>query len=148
MDEAVLRAVVTPRLGRLYDYWQGKRGGRICPARRDIDPLEMRWAMGHLCLLDHVADTDDFRFRLYGVEFVRKEGMDLTGKLMSDHPDGIHAARVNRLLRHVRRSARPWAGHEESTILGRPWSYTSLILPLAADGETVDMILAGTDFFV
>lgn len=95
-----------------------------------------------------MPDGDDFRFRIYGVQFVQKEGMDLTGRLMSAHPDGIHAARVIRLLRHVRRHARPWAGREETTIMGRPWSYATLLLPLAADGQAVDMILAGTEFFV
>ncbi len=148
MEEAALRAVVTPRLGRLYDYWVEKRGARTCPGRRDIDPLDLRWILGRLCLLEHVPEGDHFRFRLYGVEFVQKEGMDLTGRLMGEHPDPVHAARVTRLLRHIRRTARPWAGHEESTIMGRPWSYTSLLLPLAADGRTVDMVLAGTEFFV
>lgn len=147
-EEAALRAVFTPRLARLYDYWLEKRGDRLCPGRCDIDPLDLRWILGHLCLLEHLPDGDEFRFRLYGVHFVQKEGMDLTGKLMSDHPDRVHAARVNRLLRHIRRNARPWAGHEQSTIAGRPWSYTSLMLPLAADGRTVDMILVATEFFV
>lgn len=148
MDEAAVREAVTPRLGQLYDYWLAKRGARSCPARRDIDPLELRWVLGHLCLLEHVPDGDDFRFRIYGVQFVQKEGMDLTGRLMSTHPDGIHAARVIRLMRHVRRNARPWASREQSTISGRPWSYASLLLPLATDGTDVDMILAGIEFFV
>jgi hypothetical protein len=108
----------------------------------------MPWILGHLCLLEHLPDSDEFRFRVYGVQFVQKEGMDLTGKLMSDHPDRIHADRVNRALRHIRRTAEPWARHEDSTILGRPWSYTTLLLPLAADGATVDMVLAAAEFFV
>ncbi len=148
MEEAALRAVVTPSLNRLYDYWRLKRGARACPGRRDVEPLELRWILGRLCLLEHVPRDDQFRFRVYGVEFVQKEGFDLTGRLMGDHPDRAHADRVTRVLRHVRRNARPWAGHEETTIMGRPWSHTTLLLPLAADGSTVDMILAGTEFFV
>lgn len=148
MDEQALRAVVTPPLARLYDYWLQKRGTRACPGRQDVDPLDLRWILGRLCLLEHVPAGDQFRFRVYGVEFVQKEGMDLTGRLMSDHPDQVHADRVVQVLRHVRRSARPWAGHEQTMILGRPWLHTTLLLPLAADGTAVDMILAGTEFFV
>src|SRR3546814_17864940 len=31
-----------PRLRRLYDYWDDKRGARRMPCRQDIDPVELR----------------------------------------------------------------------------------------------------------
>ena len=48
MDDAGLEShhrladlVADTRLNELNDYWRGKRNGRRCPARRDLDPMEM-----------------------------------------------------------------------------------------------------------
>jgi hypothetical protein len=51
-------------LRRLYDYWNGKRAGREFPSRADLDPLELRWIVGNLLLLDVQRDPPRFRFRV------------------------------------------------------------------------------------
>src|SRR3546814_5878253 len=41
-----------PALQQLYAYWDDKRAGRPYPTREDIDPLELKFILGCLLLLD------------------------------------------------------------------------------------------------
>jgi hypothetical protein len=51
-------------LRRLLAYWQERRGARRFPARGDVDPVEFRYALGHVSMVDVVGDPPRFRFRL------------------------------------------------------------------------------------
>jgi hypothetical protein len=50
----------------LIAYWFDKRGERLMPARGDIDPVEISWALGRIWLGDYLAEGDRFRYRLAG----------------------------------------------------------------------------------
>ena len=39
-------AITEPRLQRLYEYWNEKRGARRAPLRGDIDPVEIPELLG------------------------------------------------------------------------------------------------------
>lgn len=52
---------------RLLDYWRSKRRGRPMPARDDIDPTEIAWALSRIFLVDY-SPEDGFRYRLAGAE--------------------------------------------------------------------------------
>ncbi|GAB4352387.1 MAG: hypothetical protein Kow00114_01060 [Kiloniellaceae bacterium] len=56
-----------PDLRRLFDYWRGKRNGRPMPAKDDIDPIEIPWALTRIFLMDYEPDAG-FRYRLAGSE--------------------------------------------------------------------------------
>ena len=49
----------------LYDYWNGLRGARSAPDRRDIDPARIRDALGNTFILE-LDDDNEFTFRLAG----------------------------------------------------------------------------------
>ena len=67
-EESPLAACVSsPDLLRLFDYWRGKRQGRPMPARRDIDPLEIGWALSRIYLMDY-DPKEGFTYRLAGTE--------------------------------------------------------------------------------
>ena len=68
----------------LYDYWDGKRGGRRMPARPDIDPLEFVPHLPGIMLVDVVADERRFVYRLVGTREVEARGEDPTGKSVVD----------------------------------------------------------------
>jgi len=42
-----------PELHRLFDYWRERRRGRLMPSRRDIDPLEIAWALSRIFIVDY-----------------------------------------------------------------------------------------------
>jgi hypothetical protein len=135
--------VVDPLLARLYAYWQAKRGGRPMPARADIDPLEMRFILGHVMLLDVLRAPQRFRVRLQGTEFLWWVGREMTGFTLDDAPKTELGAFAARCLASVAETAVPyhWIGrHELDGMLRR---YEAIIMPLAGVGEIVDMLLVG-----
>ncbi|MBI2255397.1 MAG: PAS domain-containing protein [Proteobacteria bacterium] len=79
------RTIRHPYLQRFFAYWRAKAGRREMPMRADLDPLDFRYVLGYVILVD-VEYTDParsprFRFRLYGSGLVNYFGDgDYTGK--------------------------------------------------------------------
>ncbi|WP_430437460.1 PAS domain-containing protein [Oceanibaculum nanhaiense] len=133
------------QLQRLLDYWKGKWIGRALPGRQQIDPLDLPDLLSNMMLIDVCRDTVpvQFRFRLCGTEIVRITGRDLTGLTLDEAlPDGyrdyirfldelVISKKVPVFSRTLFHDRANFANAETSRIL----------LPLATDGETVDMIL-------
>ena len=68
----------------LLRYWEDLRGPRRMPARREIDAVEMRAALGYINLVDAVEGGRDFRYRVYGSIIAGVSGFDLTGRCASE----------------------------------------------------------------
>lgn len=63
----------------LYAYWNDKRGGRPAPERSEIDPAEIRHALGDTFML--AADfVDQLRFRLAGTRVCALYGREIKGE--------------------------------------------------------------------
>jgi hypothetical protein len=130
------------RLRGLWGYWSGKRRGAALPGRASISPLEMRSWLGSLLLMDVVDAGRDFRYRLHGTQLVQLFGADLTGQLVSALP----VRDVERLLGEGRTvvASRSWHYTEETVVAEKQHiAISKLILPLAADGQDVDMLVVG-----
>jgi hypothetical protein len=137
-----------PELRRLLEYWQAKRRalGRL-PARPDIDPLEMRFALGHLILADvEHGDPIRFRHRLIGTRIVEHAGYDATGLYVDDIPDKELAQRLLQSYRDVVRTREPAHDRVGGLVGGRALNLEVLRLPLSSNGTTVDMVLTGAIF--
>ena len=65
------------RLARLYDYWLSRKGTRRFPSRRDIDPVDFHYVLGHVMLIDVLRDPLRFRVRLHGSDMARWANYDL-----------------------------------------------------------------------
>ena len=74
------------RLRRLYEYWLQRKGGRRFPSRRDIDPVEIRYVLGWVMLIDALRDPVRFRVRLHGTGMAGEAHYDLTGKFIDELP--------------------------------------------------------------
>lgn len=130
----------------LYAYWRGKRGhGGKLPARADIDPVDLRALLPRLALIDVLRDDAGlaFRYRLTGTEIVDRAGRDPTGKRFEDLYSGDYLATANATYREVVETGRPHTSDRVYPLVpGREYmSYDRLLLPLASDGSTVDMIM-------
>ncbi len=143
-DEILARC--DPTLARLHALWESKRVMEALPARAAFDPSEFRPWLGRLGLLDvlpaSLPDGADFRYRLIGTGMVAQFGRDLTGDLVSNQSltADIPAALAN--LRAVCANRVPrWRTDLVPCIEGTRMAGERIYLPLAADGETVDMIL-------
>ena len=133
-----------PELRDLYCYWHEKRGGRGYPARADILPEEIARLLPYVMLVDVLDEGRHFRFRLIGTDVAI--GVDPTGKLQHEElPEGIYRDHITALFR--RGAAGPGALYSRSsydyTRVEGPRSVSRLFMPLAGDGETVDMMLIG-----
>lgn len=128
-----------PRLRQLYDYWRGLRPHGM-PARRDIDPAAFRFVLGHVFLVDVRRDPPCFRYRLFGVNLSRNAGYDLTGKTVEDIPTKDMRDYLRRHYLTMLAKPGPIADRGERNLMGTR-GFELLLLPLADDGRTLDMIL-------
>lgn len=136
--------ITNPRLRRLYEYWDGKRAGRTMPARADIDPIDMAFALGNLILVEVLPETPPrFRIRLHGTTLVEYAGYDLTGKMLDDMPLPEFRELASRSFRKVARDAQPLHVAAERIIDERMQHYETILMPLSSDGARVDMLLIG-----
>jgi hypothetical protein len=135
-------AISDLRLRALYAYWQRKKGERLAPARADIAPEEITELLPWVFLIE--MDGERFRFRLVGTAVTEEYRGKLTGMYL-DEVDLDHA--TTRTISEYRKSARnclpivsQWQYIKND---GRYLDYERLILPLSADGKTVNMFLCG-----
>lgn len=133
-----------PQLRDLYDYWNGKRAGRRWPSRDDIEPQEIAGLLPYVMLVDVLEDGRYFRFRLIGADVAI--GVDPTGKLQHEEvPEGIYRDHITALFR--RGATGPGALYSRSTYdytrIQGPRGVSRLFMPLASDGETIDMMMIG-----
>lgn len=132
-----------PQLVRLYDYWDLKRAGRRWPTRDDIDPTEMRFALGNIDLIEISYDPLVFRFRLSGSNIDRDEGFNMQGKTLDEYPLPQHREAIRRTYLRVLERGEPDYEELERVDEGRALHFGRLILPLSDDGSRIDMFLMG-----
>ena len=131
------------QLLRLHGDWDQRRRGREFPARADFDPLDLKYILGDLSLVDVLRDPLRFRFRLHASNVVDRGGIDMTGRLVDEMPD---ERRRNNTLRHYtkvvteRQPSIVYLRNEYTDL--RSWHCEVLVLPLATDGTTIDMLMA------
>lgn len=147
VDEASLEldpslAIDRPELRNLLDIWDALRRGRRMPARADLDLFDLKQHLGDLFLVDVERDPLRFHYRLVGTRITHAVQRDATGKYFTDIYAGwlldtwteAHAWVVKERapLRVLSRTGDPYT---------RIYAYEGLLLPLSADGETVNIVL-------
>jgi hypothetical protein len=94
-------AVGDPDLRCLFDYWCGLRRGRLMPARSDIDPLDIVWALSRIFLLDY-DPAGGLVYRLAGGEIAGMFGRgNLKGLRPRDFLPPDRAATVEKIFMRV-----------------------------------------------
>lgn len=136
-----------PAIARLYEYWLARRGEHRFPARRDIDPLDMKFALGGISLFDveQPGGRDAalrFRYRLIGADIVQRDGFDLTGRYLDELPLVQYRAQIEGRLRLLMDNPAPLLVHNKQFYDERWFDYEAIWLPLAGDHVNVDMLMA------
>lgn len=134
------------RVRQLYEYWRGLHppGGGL-PGRQHVDPVAIpAHLLPFVWLVDIQRQPLRFRYRLLGTEHVRVLGRDYTGQWIDEaHPDFAGSAAYTQFAAAAERAV---GGYRRgNTLIILPKDYRSmerLLLPLARDGKTVDMLLA------
>ena len=145
IDYPVPSSLDDPRFRWLFDYWLDKASDGYLPGRADIDPVDFPHLLGRLNLIDVLRTQERlrFRYRLWGTKIGEMIGRDYTGRLIEDVVLPIDYRRISRALIETVESCRPHFWRIPVPFIGRDFgSYRRLLLPLAKDGTTVDMLLS------
>lgn len=130
----------------ILDYWLHKRHDRKIPSRADLDPLEMRRALGQMVMIEVHREPLRFRTRLVGAEQARKRGFDFTARWLDELPEGYRSVVLPR-AEAVAERGEAVVSRIRQAVDGRVMDYEALWLPLGADGQTVTMIMVIQTFF-
>jgi hypothetical protein len=133
-----------PEILALYEYWRSKAPGEgLLPGRQHLDPVEIPKLLPYVFLLDVVDDVRRFRVRLVGTALIETGTPARVGDFMADHMPAESRAASLADLERVVELREPW-WFRGPVFLQRS-RYVSeverLVMPLAADGRTVDMLL-------
>jgi hypothetical protein len=131
-----------PKLLKLLDFWESKRGGRWMPRRSDIDVLELAPWLGNLILLEVVGAGEDFIYRVYGTNLVRLIQHDLTNKSTTNLKSEARRAVVAEYS-DVAASGQPFYVRQRRTVMKGQLMLSKLVVPLSENGAQVDRLLAG-----
>jgi hypothetical protein len=150
LSELPLPADCDPRLRRLYDYWLSLRpAAGSLPGRQHIDPAAIRDLLPWIWMVDVERNPWRFRYRLLGTEQVHAMERDLTGRFLDEaHPSFIASISYRQYVAAAER-------YEIGYLRGPPVFHLNkdyvaierLLVPLAKDGATVDVLLAITIYF-
>jgi hypothetical protein len=141
----------SPLLRRLRDHWtgllpDGARASAIPPVRA-LDPIEIRWALGAISLVDVAGAPPDcaFRYALDGSWQVERYGVDMTGKSLDEFPEPETRALIRASYLEVVAARAPFARRRDLMLDGRHRRYEALLLPFGTDAR-VERLAVALDF--
>lgn len=131
----------------LFAYWASLRDGALLPGRRHLDPGGIKRLLPTVSLIDVIPQAPgtgalEFRMRLAGTGLYGVYGREITGKRLTDIYNSAAAEYWRTELGKVVADRRPAVGVH--SLAWRGASHLSILwlrLPLASDGQAVDMIL-------
>ena len=131
-----------PILGTALAYWQAKRGGRLMPARRDIDPIEIPTLLPNVQLIEVLTDGG-FRYRLVGTALVSAFGRDYTGQYVGKLFDADLAKSISGYYQRSCAEQKPvFARSRYVTAKAFDLIANRLYMPLSENERDVNMLFA------
>lgn len=127
---------------RVWEILEAKRGDRAFLARRDIDPADLVFALPLVALIEvHHGEPVRYRYRLTGTGLREIFGFEATGLWLDGFPDAERAALYTATGDAVVRGRRSIVVRRTIQLRsGKLLRYETLLVPLAADGDTIDML--------
>ena len=141
-DMKLMLSRCLPSTRAVYEYWDGKRAGRRMPARRDIDPVEMKPWLANMQLIDVSHNPRRMVYRLVGELDVAFRGYNPTGRLVEECCIGLNLEETLKNFDIVITERTPlydWADYLSKSGFLR--SQEELLMPLSDDDETVNMVM-------
>lgn len=149
-DLAAPPATAHPKAIRLHEYWRAKAPlPGLLPGRRHIDPTEIPALLDNIWMLDVLGQPPRLRFRLIGDAMYRKGIPGRPGEFVDQFfGAGIADERLAALYAVVASRLPSWARGAPQLAHASPiFEIERIILPLAADGYAVDLLLCLTVFY-
>jgi hypothetical protein len=127
------------KLEDLLSLWRDKRGPALMPSRADLPVSALRPWLGNLALVD-LSGTHAY-FRLCGTGLYTRFGGEMTRRKLDSLEDGHGKETLKSCIDEVRKTFQPKRMVHVSTVEHATVTFHELCLPLAADGQTIDMVL-------
>ncbi len=141
-----------PRIARLMEYWRDLAPGPgLLPARRHFDPMQVPDLLPNIWLIDVVRGTPNrYRYRLIGSALVDAGAPIRPGLFIDELGERIDQEAAFASFESVVSTGKPdWRrGAPIIRHLKFIAALERVLLPLAEDGQTVDVILGMTVFFM
>lgn len=141
-DRMLPKSDIPEPLAGLLALWEERRRARRMPTRADLPTEDLRPWLGHLILLDVLANGADFRYRVYGTRLVDTFGVERTGATVGMLPAETRGLALAEYATAYH-EGRPRFVCFHRTIGTDSLPVAKLILPLSDDGQTANMLLAG-----
>jgi len=140
-----------PALRIVAGYWTAQRGEHSFPTRDEIKPRDIVSVLPHMSLLK--VQGGDFLYRVVGDGVVRAFALPLQNRKLSDIAQDapVFGTILQTILRGVVDNGEPAA---VCGIIGRDFpqanftNFELVCLPLGADHQTVDHVLAASTFIM
>jgi hypothetical protein len=131
----------------LLRYWEGRRAGRIAPARGDIDPLDLPpLLLPHIVLIEVRRDPLEFAYRLAGTAADTIHGQSLKGvRILDLRPESFANALNDDLTRMAEDLAVQFVLHTFTNREGKTRRFRVLRLPLCDASGRLEMVLVLAD---
>jgi hypothetical protein len=141
LDPAIDEPEKNPQLQAVHRYWLERCDGRRLPARRAIDPIDLKRHLPNMLLVDVIQHPLRFRYRLFGTALVTLYNREMTGKYVDEiQSDSLRAAAVQAYTEVIDRRSPVFSALAFVVDYHRV-KYDRLLLPLAEDGCTVSMVM-------
>jgi hypothetical protein len=137
LERATANAAVT----RLYAYWVERRGAKTFPSRDDIDPLDFRFVLGRVSLVDVLDAPRRYRYRLVGTAVTDNLGYEMTGKFLDQLPESQMRAYLEQLYGKAVTQRAPVYERDQVNLDGRLWRSETIVLPLSSDGQAINLLM-------
>lgn len=137
-----------PKIGQFFRYWRSIHPAQGLPGRRHLDPLAIPSLLPGIWLLDVQREPFRLRYRLAGTETVEAIGVEVTGRWMDEiNPLPLRDQHYLDRYRAIVEQRQPsWRRGPPLLMSKRVRTIENLVVPLAADGTTVDMLAGFTVF--
>lgn len=133
-----------PELEALHATWQSIHGDAMLPARVEIGPEALKAWLRNVELIDIEREPLRFRRRLVGTKIVDYQGADRTGAyLVSDDPGPVDCWAFEDYAECAGKGVAMHRLDRRIDGNGDMLRWERLLMPLARDGRTPDMILVG-----
>ncbi|WP_417308691.1 PAS domain-containing protein [Devosia sp.] len=125
----------------LFEYWNGLRGSRSAPDRRDIDPTRIRSALANTFILE-LNDANEFDFRLAGSHLCSTYSRELKGRSFTGLWHHRDRDAMDTLIRAVTEDhAAALITFQGTTAVQSSLTVETILLPLRHNGTTNQRIL-------
>lgn len=129
-------------LTELLELWQTSAPEAELPGRQHMGPEKLVRILDRVFLIDVLEDRERFRYRLIGTRIAEWSGGNATGRYLDDPACGENRWQFIDLVKAVVATRQPVVTIGLKAIFGgSAHHFDRLMLPLARDGESVDMII-------